>query len=119
LGKTLLIIGKHSWEDEKLKALLHKTQATLVYAERARQALELLEQNQMANLIIVNLYLPYMPAPELVKNLKENYPDLPVIAHNTVEKELVEFIPEPIGDAVVQNPIDENQFIQLLRNYLK
>jgi signal transduction histidine kinase/CheY-like chemotaxis protein len=118
LGKTLLIIGKHSWEDEKLKALLLKTQATLVYAERARQALDLLEQNQETHLIIANLYLPYMPAAELVKNLKDNYPDLPVIAHNTVEKELVEFIPEPIGDAVVQNPIDENQFIQLLRNFL-
>ncbi|MGE4289821.1 MAG: ATP-binding protein [Salinivirgaceae bacterium] len=118
VGKTLLIIGKHSWEDKKLKALLHKTQATLVYAERARQALELLEQNQVANLIIVNLYLPYMPAPDLVKELKEKYPDLPVIAHNNVEKELVEFIPEPIGDAVIQNPIDENQFIQLLQNIL-
>lgn len=118
LGKTLLIIGKHSWDDENLKALLHKTQATLVYAEKARQALELLNQKHEVSLIIVNLYLPYMPAPELVQNLKQNYPDLPVIAHNTVEKELVEFIPEPIGDVVVQNPIDENQFIQLLRNYL-
>lgn len=117
-GKTLLIIGKHSWDDQKLKALLHKTGATLTYADIALQAMELLSKTNDINLIVLNLYLPDTPATELVKLLKQKYPDLPLIVHNSVEKELVEFIPEPIGDAVVQNPLDENQFMSLLKNYL-
>jgi len=79
-GKTILIA-----EDEKtnylfLEALLKKTNATVLWANNGKIALDMVKNNNNIDIILMDIKMPEMNGYEATEEIKKINPDIPIIA---------------------------------------
>jgi len=72
-------------EDERinflfLQAALKRTQIQILWAQNGKEVLELLHKEKVVDLVLMDLKMPIMDGLEATRQLKENFPKLPVIA---------------------------------------
>lgn len=85
----VMMVDDHQMFIDGIKALLNGQDRFMVVAEftKGKEALKFLEQKEI-DIIITDLSMPEMSGVELVKNVKENYPEIKILVlsmHNNRE----------------------------------
>jgi signal transduction histidine kinase/CheY-like chemotaxis protein len=86
-GKHILIVDDNAASLSILAKQVESWKMSAVVADSAKQALEILSQNNSINIILTNMNMPGMDGIELTKSIKDIYPSMPVILMNTVGNE--------------------------------
>lgn len=115
-GKRILIA-----EDEKtnylfLEALLKRTNATLIWAETGKTALEAVQNDSKIDIVLMDIKMPEMNGYEATNEIKKIRPELPIIAQTAYalagEKEKIlsagcdDYLSKPIMGKVLLEKID-------------
>ena len=116
-GKTILIA-----EDERtnylfLEALLKRTNATLIWADTGKTALEAVQKNSNIDVILMDIKMPEMNGYEATHEIKKINPEIPIIAQTAYalagEKEKIleagcnDYLSKPIMGKVLLEKINK------------
>jgi CheY-like chemotaxis protein len=116
-GKKILIA-----EDERtnylfLEALLKRTNATLIWAETGKSALEAVQKDGTIDVILMDIKMPEMNVYEATNEIKKIHPEIPIIAQTAYalagEKEKIlsagcnDYLSKPIMGKVLLEKIDK------------
>ncbi len=108
-GKKLLVAEDDNTNFEVISHLLEPTQAEIIRANNGREAIEAVSFHKDIALIIMDLRMPYMNGLEATSLIKEDFPELPIIAQTAfamqgdrnkcLEAGCDDYIPKPINAA--------------------
>lgn len=116
-GKTILIA-----EDERtnylfLEALLKRTNATLIWADTGKSAIEAVQKNSNIDVILMDIKMPEMNGYEATQVIKKTHPEIPIIAQTAYalagEKEKIleagcnDYLSKPIMGKVLLEKIEK------------
>lgn len=116
-GKTILIA-----EDERtnylfLEALLKRTNATLIWADTGKSAIEAVQKNSNIDVILMDIKMPEMNGYEATQEIKKTHPEIPIIAQTAYalagEKEKIleagcnDYLSKPIMGKVLLEKIEK------------
>lgn len=116
-GKKILIA-----EDERtnylfLEALLKRTNATLIWAETGKSALEEVKKDDSIDVILMDIKMPEMNGYEATNEIKKIKPEIPIIAQTAYalagEKEKIlnagcnDYLSKPIMGKVLLEKINK------------
>jgi len=106
-GKKILIVEDVINNYELLGKMLQKTNATILWADTGRLALQFFKSHQDLSLVLMDIKLPDIDGLELTRQMKLNRPGLPIIAQTAFamsgDREKVfesgcdEYLPKPIS----------------------
>jgi CheY-like chemotaxis protein len=116
-GKRVLIIDDNQTNLTILKTQLEHWKLAPIVAASGKEALGIL-QNESFHLIITDMQMPEMDGLSLSKEIKQSYPDVPVILLSSVGDESRTKYPE-LFSAVLTKPVKQNQLFNLVQLQLK
>lgn len=117
-NKKILIAEDEASNYRYLEMVLTKTKATLVWARNGLEAIELCKEHE-PDLILMDIKMPKMDGLEATKEIKKNYPEIPVIAQTAFAMENDEHLSLEAGcNAYLSKPIKANLLIQTLSNFI-
>ncbi len=106
-GKKILVAEDDNTNFEVLSHLLESTNAKIIRANNGKEAIDAVSFHKDIALIIMDLRMPLMNGLEATSLIKENYPELPVIAQTAfamqgdrnmcLEAGCDDYIPKPIN----------------------
>ncbi len=101
-----------------MEAMLADTRATLFFAENGQEAVEFVNK-KCPDLVLMDIQMPVMDGVEACKKIKQNHPDLPVVAvtANAMAAD-VELYHEEGFDGYLSKPVDVGQLNAVLAQYL-
>lgn len=107
-GKTILMVEDDPVNMRFLTVLLTRTEADLLYASDGREAVEMIEGNEV-DLVLMDMQLPVMNGYEATRRIREIRPALPVIAQtaNVLAEDRDECLEAGCND-YIPKPIDKN-----------
>ena len=107
-GKTILMVEDDPVNMRFLTVLLTRTEADLLYASDGREAVEMIEGNEV-DLVLMDMQLPVMNGYEATRRIREIKPALPVIAQtaNVLAEDRDECLEAGCND-YIPKPIDKN-----------
>lgn len=107
-GKTILMVEDDPVNMRFLTVLLTRTEADLLYASDGREAIEMIEGNEV-DLVLMDMQLPVMNGYEATRRIREIRPALPVIAQtaNVLAEDRDECLEAGCND-YIPKPIDKN-----------
>ena len=118
-GKNVLIV-----EDDKanlyfLMELLQQTNVNVLKATNGEKALEIIENNKDIQLVLLDINLPKLSGNEIIKKIRLNDKDLPVIAQSaySLRNEIMESMLLGFNDYITK-PIDSKLLFSLMNKYL-
>jgi len=119
-GKTILIVEDAKISYELLTKFLKDSKVNFVHAENGEQAVELCRNKHSIDLILMDIQLPMMDGLETTRQIKQNNPDLPVIAQtaNAMDEDRKNII-EVGCDDYIAKPINKYDLLEKLNNFLK
>ncbi|MCE7066623.1 two-component regulator propeller domain-containing protein [Dyadobacter sp. CY326] len=79
----ILIVDDNKTSRENLAAQLSEWQLNVLAAENGQQALAVLRANRDIHLVLTDMDMPDMDGAGLAENIKQNYPETPVILLNS------------------------------------
>ena len=102
--KKILIVEDEPDNFRLLKEFFRNTNITVVHAESGEKCLELCRNHNDIDLILMDLRLPGIDGVKTTRKIKENLPDIPVIAQTAYTREqydkdkglFVDFLTKPI-----------------------
>jgi len=114
-GKSILIAEDEDSNYEVLKASLSRTHAKLIRVRQGDQAVEYCKQLKL-DLILMDIKMPVLNGIEATKQIKQLFPDLPIIAQTAYvhkdecdtcfEAGCNEYMPKPIKSFVLLDMIE-------------
>jgi len=106
-GKKILIVEDVINNYELLETMLHRTGATIIWADTGEIALQFFNSNPDLDLVLMDIKLPDIDGLELTRQMKAIRPDMPIVAQTafalTGDREKVlesgcdEYLPKPIS----------------------
>jgi len=119
-GKTILIIGKQTWDNREINLILQEINTTLIYVETGFQAIDTFKEHPEIDLVIMNMLIQDMNAMEVTKILKKAAPQLPVLAHISENTSPIHKTSEKqaIYDEIIETPIQKNDFIKTISKHI-
>lgn len=121
MKQSVLIIDDDATQRVMLDAFLHKKMNLKCYsAENGRKALEVLSNKPNISLVISDIEMPIMDGIETLKNIKQSYPDLPVIMLSGTQdtEQAVEAIKLGASD-YIKKPYGKERMMITVQNVLK
>lgn len=119
--KKILIVDDDEQIIRAIKKILTRNNYDTDTAENGQVALDKLAQNNF-DLIITDIIMPQKEGIELIRDLRKNYPDLPVIAMSgggRVEPENYLDVAQKLGaDCMLKKPFSTEELLNLLRDVL-
>ncbi len=117
-GKKILIVEDDFYCREILKYMLKKTGAALLTAKDGREALSILDQENV-DLVLLDLRLPEIDGYGVLKEIRSGNPGTPVIAQTAyaMPDDISKFNEAGFNDFLTK-PIDDGVLYKLLRKYL-
>ncbi|HCC30793.1 MAG TPA: hypothetical protein DEQ03_12205 [Marinilabiliales bacterium] len=113
-GKSILIVGKYSWDHKELNQILQETNAMLTYVENGFQALEMCKHEPVIDLAIISMILPDVNALDLMNQMKISLPNIIILAHLPSEKKELVHEKERTWDGFIPNPIKKEELFKTL-----
>ncbi len=111
---TILVIEDSLMCQALIKAFLRETGTILIMADTGGKALKLIK-NREVDLVITDLRLPDTNGVEILKTIKHNYPDVPVIVQTASNIEFNEEDCIKAGcDAYITKPYSRSVFIDTI-----
>lgn len=77
--KTILIVEDIKENFDLLETILRPTNCKIIHASNGKKAIEFFNQNPAINLVLLDLGLPDILGEEVLKNLKEEREEIPVV----------------------------------------
>jgi len=115
-GKTILIAEDIMSNFNFLRLLLKKSKVDVIWVENGKETVNSALNNKKIDLVLLDINLPLLNGYEVVKQIKKQRPDLPVIAQTAYalggdrEKSLAagcdDYVPKPISISVLLKKID-------------
>jgi len=115
-GKNVLIVEDIVSNYNFLRLLLKKSKVNVIWAENGKDAVETALNNDSIDLILLDINLPLLNGYEVVRQIKEKKPNLPVIAQTAYalggdrEKSLSagcdDYVSKPISISILLKKID-------------
>ncbi|NQV02949.1 MAG: response regulator [Bacteroidia bacterium] len=118
-GKTILIVEDEDSNYEFLNVILSRLEIDTLHAENGHAAIDLCLSNPGIDLVLMDIKMPVMNGYEATKLIKQERPDLPIIAQTAhaifgdKEKAL-----EAGCDDYISKPIIKEDLYQLISKYL-
>ncbi len=79
-GKTILIAEDVESNYQLLESYLLKTKANIIWVENGKEAIETCNKDIKIDLILMDMQMPVLNGYEATKRIKEQYPEIPIIA---------------------------------------
>ncbi|MFP4026184.1 MAG: response regulator [Candidatus Brocadiia bacterium] len=118
LRKEILVVDDEPGIRELLEDVLEEADYRVVCASKAAEAVELLENDQ-PDVVVLDLKLPDMPGPWVMKEAHKLYDDLPVIIHTGYpDSELMAKALEHSPVTVVSKPASKKQLLRAVKTAL-
>lgn len=76
---TILIVDDNPIQAVTRRMILERSHIPATIASTGRQALDRLDAGESFSMVISDHFMPEMSGPELVKNLRERFQDLPIL----------------------------------------
>jgi signal transduction histidine kinase len=117
-GKNILIAEDDFYCREILKYMLKKTGATLLIAKDGREALNIMDMDNV-DLVLLDIRLPGIDGHAVLKEIRSDNPQTPVIAQTAyaMQEDIRKFKDAGFNDYLTK-PIDDGVLYNLLRKYL-
>lgn len=117
-NKKILIAEDEASNFRYLEMVLTKTKAKIVWAKDGTEAIKLCEEHE-PDLILMDIKMPHMDGLEATKEIKKNYPEIPIIAQTAFAMENDEHLSLEAGcNSYLSKPIKANILIQTLSNFI-
>ncbi|MDY6802118.1 MAG: response regulator [Bacteroidota bacterium] len=119
-GKTILIVEDAQISYELLTKFLKDSQVNFVHAENGEQAVVLCKNEHSIDLVLMDIQLPMMDGLETTRQIKQNNPNLPVIAQtaNAMDEDRKNIIDAGCDDYIAK-PINKYYLLEKIDNFLK
>lgn len=111
---TLLIADDEVINYDCLAKMLAPTQATILYAENGKKAIEMLDKYDI-DIILMDITMPVMNGLEATKIIRRAGKKVPIIAQTAFTLEMEEKVRVESGcDAYISKPIDKQKLLMLI-----
>jgi CheY-like chemotaxis protein len=102
-----------------LKRTLQDENQTIYYAENGREAVDLVVHHPGINLVLMDINMPVMNGYEATRLIKQQRPDLPIIAQSAfTSRENKSKAKEAGCDAFISKPINKSELFELMAEVL-
>ncbi len=101
--KTILLVDVHKAFLTMLTKEFKKEGYQIITSQSGLEALRVLEDNPDVNLVITDLYLHEMDGAELLRQIKERWPALPVIIHTAYTQYKENFLNLAADDYILKS----------------
>ena len=116
----ILIVEDDEVSTLLLKRNLKEENITLLCAENGWEAVELVQHHPEINLVLMDIKMPIMNGFDATKLIKQQRPDLPVIAQSAfTSKEDKEKAKAAGCDNFITKPINKNELLDMMNKLLK
>ena len=117
--KKILVVEDDPVSMELLSELLTQTNATVIYADNGKSAVELFAENNDTALILMDIQLPLLSGTDAMKQIKEINPDVKVIAQTAfaMSSDRKKYLTSGFDD-YLSKPVLPDNLYNLLSNYL-
>lgn len=117
-GKRVLIVDDNQTNLTILKTQLEQWKLIPFVASSGSQALELLKSSQPIHLVVTDMQMPVMNGVDLARNIRPEYPRMPIILLSSVGEETRKSFPD-LFSAILTKPIRQQQLFDLIQKQLK
>ncbi|MBI5539755.1 MAG: response regulator [Bacteroidia bacterium] len=116
---TILIAEDEENNFRYLEELLIEYKFKILYAKDGKEAVDICKKNHEINLVLMDIKMPVMNGLEATKQIKEIFPNLPIIAQSAyaLEHEVIGFKKQGFDDYITK-PINISEFIAKISHYL-
>jgi two-component system response regulator (stage 0 sporulation protein F) len=101
--RTILLVDVHEAFLTMLTKEFKEEGYQILTAQSGLEALRVLEEKPDVNLVITDLHLHEMDGAELLRQIKERWPDLPVIIHTAYTQYKENFLTWAADDYIVKS----------------
>jgi PAS domain S-box-containing protein len=117
--KTILVADDVPVNLDLVKVYLKKTQASLLFANDGKEALEICKNNPAVDLVLMDIQMPVMNGYEATREIRKLNKDLPVIAFTAYvfANDKVQCLEAGCND-FIPKPMDKNLLLKMLSKYL-
>ena len=116
---TILIVEDDATSTLLLQRNLKGQNITIICAENGWEAVELVEHHPEINLVLMDIKMPVMNGYEATRLIKEQRPDLPVIAQSAfTSNEEREKARKAGCDSFITKPINKTELLELITKQL-
>lgn len=117
--KTILIVEDDLLSAKFLEALIIDTNANVLIAKSGQEAIDMIKEKEDINLILMDIQLPEVDGHEATKQIKEQSPEIPIIAqtaHAMAEDRRKSL--DAGCDDYVTKPINQDLLMEKIEQYL-
>lgn len=116
-SKTILVAEDVETNYSLLKFMLKKTGVEIIWVKNGRQAVELIEQGKVLDLILMDILMPELDGMEATRRIKNIRPELPVIAQTAFSFSKDE-ITEGLFDEIILKPVWQYDLLKKCSKHL-
>ena len=118
-GKVILIAEDVHINYKLIELNLKKTNVETIWAKNGKVAVEIC-QSQHVDLVLMDIQMPVMNGYEATKQIRENKPELPIIAQTAFAMTNEKENSLRAGcNSYITKPIDKRELLALIDSYLK
>ncbi len=119
-GKTILVVEDEEINAYFFQAALNKTNATLIFADSGKKAVECVTSENSIDVILMDIRMPEMDGYSATRQIKSIRPDIPIIAQtaHAMANEREQIL-EAGCDDYISKPIRFHTLMDVLNRYLK
>jgi PAS domain S-box-containing protein len=123
VAKTILVAEDEEMNYLYIDALFEEeieTNCNLIHARNGREALNICMENQDIDLVLMDIKMPIMNGNEATLEIKERFPDLPVIAQTaySTESEKAEAMKHGYDD-FMSKPLDKDRLLEAINKFVR
>ena len=116
-SKHILIADDDIINFELLRIILSKTKVKVTKAVNGKEAVDLVRQDPSIDLLLTDIQMPIMSGYEVIKEVRNIRPELPVIAQTAVSLMSNDEEKVSIFDDYISKPIDVGALIKIIQKY--
>lgn len=116
--KTILVAEDEEYIFLFIEELLIDMNLKLIHAKDGRETIEILTSNPNIDLILMDIKMPIMDGHTAAKIIKEQKPDIPIVAQSAYALEHERAKYQEIFDDYITKPIDHEILIQKVMKYV-
>lgn len=118
-NKVILIAEDVATNYLLVKKSLRKTEAELIWAKNGQEAVDECKNNHSIDLVLMDIRMPIMNGLEATRQIKEIYPEMPIIAQTAYAMDGDRERSLQAGcDEYIAKPINLKEFIELIAKFI-
>ena len=118
-GKTILVVEDNETSNIYFEAALRKTKATLIWAKNGLDAVEIVKNNNLIDLILMDINMPKLDGIEATRIIKNLFPEIIIVVQTAFILSGEERMCQEAGcDEFITKPIRLKYLLDTINRYL-